>query len=181
MKKALVTGITGQDGAYLTEFLLRKGYEVYGSFRRTSDLNLTRLRYLGVDDKIHFVPLELHEFTNIQRTIDEVRPDDIYNLGSQSFVGLSFEIPLFTADVTGLGPLRLFEAVRSVDPKIKIYQASSSEMFGKVLSSPQNEETRFYPRSPCCLEAFGTGWQLTTESHTACLCAPGSCLTTNLL
>jgi GDPmannose 4,6-dehydratase len=148
MKRALVTGITGQDGAYLTEFLLKKGYEVYGSFRRTSDLNLSRLRYLGVDDKIHFVSLELHEFTNIQRTIDKVRPDEIYNLASQSFVGLSFEIPLFTADATGLGPLRLLEAVRSVDPKIKFYQASSSEMFGKVRAPVQNEETPFYPRSP---------------------------------
>jgi GDPmannose 4,6-dehydratase len=173
MKKALVTGITGQDGAYLTEFLLRKGYEVYGSFRRTSDLNLTRLRYLGVDDKIHFVPLELHEFTNIQRTIDEVRPDEIYNLGSQSFVGLSFEIPLFTADVTGLGPLRLFEAVRSVDPKIKIYQASSSEMFGKVLSSPQNEETRFYPRSPYAASKLFAHWMAVNyrESYGMFVCS----------
>src|SRR5262245_55962321 len=132
MKKVLITGITGQDGVYLTELLLKKDYEIYGAFRRTSDLNLTRLRYLGVDDKIHFVPLELHEFTNIQRTIEKVRPDEIYNLGSQSFVGLSFEIPLFTADVTGLGPLRLLEAVRTVNPKIKFYQASSSEMFGKI-------------------------------------------------
>ena len=96
MKRALITGITGQDGAYLTELLLKKDYEIYGAFRRTSDLNLTRLRYLGVDDKVHFVPLELHELTNIQRTIEKVRPDEIYNLGSQSFVGLSFEIPLFT-------------------------------------------------------------------------------------
>jgi GDPmannose 4,6-dehydratase len=148
MKRALVTGITGQDGAYLTEFLLKKGYEVYGSFRRTSDLNLTRLRYLGVDDKIHFVPLELHEFTNIQRTIEKVRPDEIYNLASQSFVGLSFELPLFTADVTGLGPLRLLEAVRSIDSHIKFYQASSSEMFGKVQKPLQSEQTSFYPRSP---------------------------------
>jgi GDPmannose 4,6-dehydratase len=148
MKKALITGITGQDGAYLAEFLLRKGYEVYGAFRRTSDLNLTRLRYLGVDDKVNFVPMELHEFTNIQRSIEKVQPDEIYNLGSQSFVGLSFEIPIFTADVTGLGPLRLFEAVRSVNHKIKIYQASSSEMFGKVRTPFQNEDTPFYPRSP---------------------------------
>jgi GDPmannose 4,6-dehydratase len=173
MKKALVTGITGQDGAYLTEFLLRKGYQVHGSFRRTSDLNLTRLRYLGVDDKIHFVPLELHEFTNIQRTIDKVRPDEIYNLGSQSFVGLSFEIPLFTADVTGLGPLRLFEAVRSVDPKIKIYQASSSEMFGKVQSSSQNEETRFYPRSPYAASKLFAHWMAVNyrESYGMFVCS----------
>jgi GDPmannose 4,6-dehydratase len=158
MKRALVTGITGQDGAYLTEFLLKKGYEVYGSFRRTSDLNLTRLRYLGVDDKIHFVSLELHEFTNIQRTIDKVRPDEIYNLGSQSFVGLSFEIPLFTADVTGLGALRLLEAVRSVDPKIKFYQASSSEMFGKAQGPLQTEKTPFYPRSPYAVSKLFAHW-----------------------
>lgn len=148
MRRALITGITGQDGAYLAKLLLDKNYEVYGAFRRTSDLNITRLRYLEVDDKINFVPLELHEFTNIQRTIEKVQPDEIYNLGSQSFVGLSFEIPLFTADVTGLGPLRLLEAVRSVDPKIKVYQASSSEMFGKVSTPLQNEQTPFYPRSP---------------------------------
>jgi GDPmannose 4,6-dehydratase len=173
MKRALVTGITGQDGAYLTEFLLKKGYEVYGSFRRTSDLNLTRLRHLGVDDKIHFVSLELHEFTNIQRTIDKVRPDEIYNLASQSFVGLSFEIPLFTADVTGLGPLRLFEAVRSVDPKIKIYQASSSEMFGKVQSSSQNEETRFYPRSPYAASKLFAHWMAVNyrESYGMFVCS----------
>jgi GDPmannose 4,6-dehydratase len=158
MKKALITGITGQDGAYLTELLLKKDYEIYGAFRRTSDLNLTRLRYLGVDDKIHFVPLELHEFTNIQRTIEKVRPDEIYNLGSQSFVGLSFEIPLFTADVTGLGPLRLLEAVRTVNPKIKFYQASSSEMFGKVRAPLQSEQTSFYPRSPYAVSKLFAHW-----------------------
>jgi GDPmannose 4,6-dehydratase len=158
MKKALITGITGQDGAYLTELLLKKDYEIYGAFRRTSDLNLTRLRYLGVDDKVHFVPLELHEFTNIQRTIEKVQPDEIYNLGSQSFVGLSFEIPLFTADVTGLGPLRLLEAVRTVNPKIKFYQASSSEMFGKVKTPLQNEGTSFYPRSPYAVAKLFAHW-----------------------
>jgi GDPmannose 4,6-dehydratase len=158
MKKALITGITGQDGAYLTELLLRKDYEIYGAFRRTSDLNLTRLRYLGVDDKVHFVPLELHELTNIQRTIEKVRPDEIYNLGSQSFVGLSFEIPLFTADVTGLGALRLLEAVRSVNPKIKFYQASSSEMFGKAQRPLQNEKTPFHPRSPYAVSKLFAHW-----------------------
>ena len=173
MKRALVTGITGQDGAYLTEFLLKKGYEVYGSFRRTSDLNLNRLHYLGVDDKIHFVSLELHEFTNIQRTIDKVRPDEIYNLASQSFVGLSFEIPLFTADATGLGPLRLLEAVRSVDPKIKFYQASSSEMFGKVKTRSQNEETPFYPRSPYAASKLFAHWMAVNyrESYGMFVCS----------
>ena len=173
MKKALITGITGQDGAYLTEFLLKKNYEVYGAFRRTSDLNFTRLRHLAVDDKIHFVPLELHEFTNIQRTIEKVRPDEVYNLASQSFVGLSFEIPIFTADVTGLGLLRLLEAVRSVDPKIKFYQASSSEMFGKVQGPVQNEETPFYPRSPYAASKLFAHWMAVNyrESYGMFVCS----------
>jgi GDPmannose 4,6-dehydratase len=173
MKKALITGITGQDGAYLTEFLLKKDYEIYGAFRRTSDLNLNRLRYLGVDDKVHFVPLELHEFTNIQRTIEKVRPDEIYNLGSQSFVGLSFEIPLFTADVTGLGPLRLLEAVKTVNPKIKFYQASSSEMFGKVKTPLQHEETAFYPRSPYAVAKLFAHWMAVNyrESYGMFVCS----------
>ena len=136
-----------------------------------------------MDDKIHLVPLELHEFTNIQRTIEQVRPDEIYNLASQSFVGLSFELPLFTADVTGLGPLRLLEAVRSVDPKIKFYQASSSEMFGKVQKPvTKRRDAILSSESLWRIEAFrALDGSRTTESHTACLCAPGSCLTTNLL
>jgi GDPmannose 4,6-dehydratase len=143
-KKALITGITGQDGAYLSKLLLDKGYEVCGAFRRTSDLNLSRHRFLGIDDKIEFVPLELLEFTNLHRVIEKTQPDEIYNLGAQ----MSFEQPVFTADVTGLGVLRILEAIRDVNPKIKFYQASSSEMFGKVQGSPQNESTPFYPRSP---------------------------------
>src|SRR4030066_2538813 len=118
MEKALITGITGQDGAYLTKLLLDKGYEVYGAFRRTAGLNLNGLKYLGVDDKINYLPLELLEFTNIYRAIEKIQPDEIYNLGAQSFVGLSFEEPIFTADVTGLGPLRLLEAIRALYPKI---------------------------------------------------------------
>jgi GDPmannose 4,6-dehydratase len=147
-KKALITGITGQDGAYLSKLLLDKGYEVYGAFRRTSDLNLTRLGLLGVEDRINYIPLELIEFTNIHRILKKVQPDEVYNLGAQSFVALSFEQPVFTADVTGLGALRVLEAIRDVNPKIKFYQASSSEMFGKVRETPQNETTPFYPRSP---------------------------------
>lgn len=158
MKKSLITGITGQDGAYLSKLLLDKGYEVYGAFRRTSDLHLNRLRFLGVDEKIRFVPLELLEFTNIYRTIEKIQPDEIYNLGAQSFVALSFEEPIFTADVTGLGPLRLLEAIRSINPKIKFYQASSSEMFGKVQAIPQNEKTPFYPRSPYAASKLFAHW-----------------------
>lgn len=147
-KKALITGITGQDGAYLSKLLLEKGYEVYGAFRRTSDLNMGRMKFLGIDNDIQFVPFELLEFTNIHRTLETIRPDEVYNLGAQSFVALSFEQPVFTADVTGLGVLRLLEAIRAVNPKIRFYQASSSEMFGKVRETPQNENTPFYPRSP---------------------------------
>ena len=155
-KKALITGITGQDGAYLSELLLGKGYEVYGAFRRTSDLHLERLKFLGIDTKIHYVPFELLEFTNIYRTIEKVQPDEIYNLGAQSFVALSFEEPIFTADVTAIGVMRVLEAIRAVNPEIKFYQASSSEMFGKVQSVPQNEKTPFYPRSPYAVsKVFG--------------------------
>jgi GDPmannose 4,6-dehydratase len=158
MKKALVTGITGQDGAYLSKFLLEKEYEVYGAFRRTSDMTLNRLKFLGVDEKIKLVPLELLEFTNIYRTIENIQPDEIYNLGSQSFVSISFEKPIFTADVTAIGALRVLEAIRSINPKIKFYQASSSEMFGKAQASLQNENTPFYPRSSYAVSKLFAHW-----------------------
>jgi GDPmannose 4,6-dehydratase len=158
MKKALITGITGQDGAYLSKFLLEKGYEVYGAFRRSADLHLDKLRFLGVDNKIQIVPLELLEFTNIYRTIERIQPDEIYNLGAQSFVALAFEEPIYTADVTAIGPLRVLEAVRAINPKIKFYQASSSEMFGKVEAVPQNEKTPFCPRSPYAVSKLFGHW-----------------------
>lgn len=158
MKKALIIGITGQDGAYLTKFLPSKGYEVYGAFRRTSGLNLNGLKYLGVDDKVEYLPLELLEFTNISRALEKIQPDEVYNLGAQSFVALSFEEPIYTADVTALGPLRVLEAIRVVNPKIKFYQASSSEMFGKVQAIPQNEKTPFYPRSPYAASKLFAHW-----------------------
>jgi GDPmannose 4,6-dehydratase len=157
-KKALVTGITGQDGAYLAKFLLTKGYEVYGAFRRTSGLNLNGLKYLGVDDEVNYLPLELLEFTNIYRAIEKIQPDEIYNLGAQSFVALSFEEPIYTSDVTALGPLRVLEAVRAVKPDAKFYQASSSEMFGKVQAIPQSEKTSFYPRSPYAASKLFAHW-----------------------
>lgn len=158
MKKALITGITGQDGAYLSKLLLEKGYEVYGAFRRTSDLHLNRLKFLGVDNKINFIPLELLEFTNIYRAIEKIQPDEIYNLGAQSFVALSFEEPIFTADVTAVGALRVLEAIRTINPKIKFYQASSSEMFGKIQTLSQNEKTPFYPRSPYATSKLFAHW-----------------------
>jgi GDPmannose 4,6-dehydratase len=147
-KRALITGVTGQDGAYLSKLLLEKGYEVYGTLRRTSDLSLSRHKHLGIEDSIRFVPMDLLEYTNIKNIIQKVRPEEVYNFGAQSFVALSFEQPVFTTDVTGTGALRVLEAVREVDTGIKFYQASSSEMFGKVTESPQNEKTPFHPRSP---------------------------------
>jgi GDPmannose 4,6-dehydratase len=158
MKRALITGITGQDGAYLAKVLLDKGYEVHGTFRRTSEMHIERLRFMGIAEQIHFIPLELLEFTNLYSAIERIRPDEIYNLGAQSFVGMSFEVPVFTADVTGLGPLRLLEAVRAVNPKSKFYQASSSEMFGKVQAAPQSEKTPFYPRSPYAAAKLFAHW-----------------------
>jgi GDPmannose 4,6-dehydratase len=158
MGKVLITGITGQDGAYLAKFLIEKGYEIYGAFRRTSGLNLNGLKYLGVDGKINYLPLELLEFTNIYRAIEKIQPDEIYNLGAQSFVALSFEEPIYTADVTALGPLRVLEAIRTVKPDTKFYQASSSEMFGKVQAIPQNELTPFYPRSPYAASKLCAHW-----------------------
>ncbi len=158
MKKALITGITGQDGAYLSKLLLDKGYEVYGAFRRTSDLNLNRLRFLEVEDRIKFVPIELLEFTNLYKTIEKIQPDEIYNLAAQSFVAMSFEEPIFTSDVTALGPMRLLEIIRAVNPKIKFYQASSSEMFGRAQEMPQNEKTPFYPRSPYAVAKLFAHW-----------------------
>lgn len=157
-KRVLITGITGQDGAYLAKMLLEKGYEVYGAFRRTSDMNMSRLKQLGIENDVKSVDFELLEFTNLRRTLERVKPDEIYNLAAQSFVALSFEQPVFTADVTGLGVVRVLEAIRDVNKGIRFYQASSSEMFGKVQGSPQNESTPFYPRSPYAVAKLMGHW-----------------------
>jgi len=150
LKKAIITGITGQDGAYLAEFLLKKGYIVYGTFRRTSSTNFWRVEELGVDKHPDFHPVEydLTDQSNSIRMLMEIEPDEIYNLAAQSFVGVSFEQPIATAHITALGVLHLLEAIRVVNPKIKFYQASTSEMFGEVQEIPQKETTPFYPRSP---------------------------------
>jgi GDPmannose 4,6-dehydratase len=147
-KTALITGITGQDGAYLAELLLNKGYTVVGAERRASTRNRMRLDELGITDALTFADFDLADQGNMMRVLDKVQPDEVYNLAAQSFVALSFEQPLMTGDVTGLGVARLLEAIRSVNPEIRFYQASTSEMFGKVQSTPQTEETPFYPRSP---------------------------------
>ena len=147
-KTALITGISGQDGAYLSKLLLNKGYKVIGGERRSASGTLWRLQELKIEKDIEITDFELSEFTNIYRTIDKFNPDEIYNLAAQSFVAASFEMPVMTADVTGTGVSRILESIREINPKIKFYQASSSEMFGKVLETPQNENTPFYPRSP---------------------------------
>jgi len=150
MKKAIITGITGQDGAYLTELLLEKGYEVYGTYRRTSSVNFWRLEEVGVQNhpNLHLIEYDLTDAANSIRMVSDIQPDEIYNLAAQSFVGVSFEQPLATAHITGLGCAHLLEAIRIVNPKIKFYQASTSEMFGDVQEIPQTEKTPFWPRSP---------------------------------
>lgn len=148
MKVALITGIRGQDGAYLSKFLLEKGYRVVGADRRSGDSSNWRLKELGIENEIEVVYMDLLEFDNIFRTIQKIQPDEVYNLAAQSFVATSFEQPLLTADVDALGVVRLLEALRLIKPDAKFYQASTSEMFGKVQAIPQNEKTPFYPRSP---------------------------------
>lgn len=153
MKKALITGITGQDGSYLAEFLLENGYEVHGLIRRSSSFNTERIDHLFKDFHDESARLFLHfgdlsDGSNISRLIEQIKPDEIYNLGAQSHVRVSFDIPEYTGEVTGLGTLRILDAIRESGVKTKFYQASSSEMFGKVMEVPQNEDTPFYPRSP---------------------------------
>ncbi|MDE2215312.1 MAG: GDP-mannose 4,6-dehydratase [Candidatus Omnitrophica bacterium] len=153
MKKALITGITGQDGSYLAEFLIKKGYAVYGIIRRSSSFNTQRIDHLYQDPhepqrKLNLVYGDLNDASSLNLLIKTIRPHEIYNLGAQSHVKVSFEIPEYTAEVAGLGTTRLLEAIRDTGVKTKFYQASSSEMFGKVRETPQSEETPFYPRSP---------------------------------
>ena len=154
----LITGVTGQDGAYLARFLLEKGYRVCGAFRRSSTVNLERLDYLGICDKVELVPLDLLDLGNIIRVLEKVQPDEVYNLAAQSFVAVSFDQPVATGEITGLGAARMLEAIRIVNPKIKFYQASSSEMFGKAQNVPQNEQTPFYPRSPYATAKLYAHW-----------------------
>lgn len=146
MPKALITGITGQDGSYLAEFLLEKGYKVFGLARRCSTPNYARISHIL--DKTEIVDGDLLDTGSLIRVISEIKPDEVYNLAAQSFVAVSFHEPILTGEITGLGALRMLEAIRIVNPKIKFYQASSSEMFGKVRETPQTELTSFHPRSP---------------------------------
>jgi len=150
MKKAIITGITGQDAAYLAELLLDKGYEVYGTYRRTSSVNFWRIEELGIEkhENLHLIEYDLTDQANSVHMVANIQPEEIYNLAAQSFVGVSFDQPLATAHITGLGCVHLLEAIRIVNPKIKFYQASTSEMFGDVQEIPQKETTPFWPRSP---------------------------------
>jgi GDPmannose 4,6-dehydratase len=160
LKKALVTGITGQDGAYLAQLLLEKGYEVYGAYRRTSSVNFWRMEELGIGSSpnLHLVEYDLTDASGSVRLLDTIKPDEVYNLAAQSFVAVSFDQPITTANITGLGALNLLEAIRIVNPRIKFYQASTSEMFGKVQEVPQTENTPFYPRSPYGVAKLFAHW-----------------------
>ena len=162
-KKALITGITGQDGSYLTELLLEKGYEVHGIIRRSSSFNTGRIDHLYQDPHLNNVRLFLHygdlsDGSNMAKLFEKIEPDEVYNLGAQSHVRVSFDIPEYTGDITGLGVTRILEAIRDTQIKTKFYQASSSELFGKVQEVPQKETTPFYPRSPYAAAKIYAYW-----------------------
>lgn len=160
MKKSVITGITGQDGAYLAQLLLEKGYEVYGTYRRTSSVNFWRIEELGIDKhpNLHLVEYDLTDLSASIRLLQSTGAMEVYNLAAQSFVGVSFDQPITTAEITGVGPVNLLEAIRIVNPKIRFYQASTSELFGKVQAIPQVETTPFYPRSPYGVAKLYAHW-----------------------
>jgi len=160
VKSAVITGITGQDGAYLAQLLLEKGYTVYGTYRRTASTNFWRIEELGIKENpnFHLVEYDLTDLGSSIRLLQKTEATEVYNLAAQSFVAVSFENPTTTAKITGLGPLNLLEAIRIVNPRIRFYQASTSEMFGKVQAIPQTEETPFYPRSPYGVAKLYAHW-----------------------
>jgi GDPmannose 4,6-dehydratase len=157
---AIITGITGQDGAYLAELLLEKGYTVYGTYRRTSSVNFWRIEELGIAQhpNLHLVEYDLTDLSASIRLLQSTKVTEVYNLAAQSFVGVSFDQPITTAEITGIGPVNLLEAIRIVNPEIRFYQASTSEMFGKVQAIPQLESTPFYPRSPYGIAKLYAHW-----------------------
>jgi GDPmannose 4,6-dehydratase len=159
-KTAVITGITGQDGAYLAQLLLEKNYIVYGTYRRTSSVNFWRIEELGIDQNpnLHLVEYDLTDLSSSIRLLQTTKATEVYNLAAQSFVGVSFDQPTTTAEITGLGPVNLLEAIRIINPKIRFYQASTSEMFGKVQAIPQLESTPFYPRSPYGVAKLYAHW-----------------------
>ena len=156
MKRALITGITGQDGSYLAEFLLQQGYEVYGLVRRLSVPNVTNIKLL--QDKIHRENGDMQDQNSLTKVLQKIKPDEVYNLAAQSFVTTSFTQPVLTSEINALGVVKLLDALQTVDQKVKFYQASTSEMFGKVLESPQTESTPFYPRSPYAIAKLYAYW-----------------------
>src|SRR5437867_7898900 len=157
-RTALITGISGQDGAYLAQLLLGKGYRVVGGLRRSSRSALARLIELQIAGDVELADFDLAEISNIMRVLEKVKPDEVYNLAAQSFVGLSFEQPLYTSDSDGIGALRILESIRHVVPTAHFYQASTSEMFGKAQVFPQDETTPFYPRSPYGIAKLFAHW-----------------------
>jgi GDPmannose 4,6-dehydratase len=167
--KAIITGITGQDGAYLAQLLLDKGYQVYGAYRRISSVNFWRIQELGIANhpNLHLVEHDLTDLSASIRLLDKAEPTEVYNLAAQSFVGVSFDQPITTSQITGIGALNLLEAIRIVNPNIRFYQASTSEMFGKVQEVPQCETTSFYPRSPYGIAKLFAHWMTINyrESH----------------
>lgn len=162
IKSAVITGITGQDAAYLAELLLEKGYKVYGTYRRTSSVNFWRIEELGIEKhpNLELVEYDLTDLSSSIRLLQTTQATEVYNLAAQSFVGVSFDQPLTTAEITGIGPVNLLEAIRIVNPKIRFYQASTSEMFGKVQEIPQRESTPFYPRSPYGVAKLYAHWMV---------------------
>ena len=156
MKTALITGVTGQDGCYLAKNLLDKGYKVFGAVKHTTGIQNWRLDEMGITNDIEYVDVDIVDQANVRRMIDKTKPDEVYNLAAQSFVALSFEQPEMAALIDGVGVLRVLETIYQVNPDIKFYQASTSELFGKVQEIPQNENTKFYPRSPyACAKLYG--------------------------
>jgi GDPmannose 4,6-dehydratase len=160
MPNTVITGVTGQDGAYLAQALLEQGHTVFGAFRRTSSVNFWRLEELGIlnHPSLKLIEFDLMEPGACMRLLDLSEPSSVYNLAAQSFVGVSFQLPVVTAQMTGIGPLHMLEAIRQVDRKIKFYQASSSELYGRVRAVPQNEDTPFYPRSPYAVAKLFGHW-----------------------
>ncbi len=173
MKKAFITGITGQDGAYLAKLLLEKGYEVHGGVRRISQPELVRLEQLGVVKDVHVHEFDLAEMNNIFRVVRDVPVDEFYNLAAQSFVGSSWDLPIYAADVNGMGVVRVLDTLRTLAPQTRFYQASTSEMYGLVQAVPQSETTRFYPRSPYGVaKVYGhyitTNYRESFDMHASC-------------
>ena len=173
MKTALITGITGQDGAYLAEYLLSKGYNVFGLIRRLSTQNIERLAYLNIADKVKLLDGDVSDLSSLIRILKEHKPDEVYNLAAQSFVGTSWQQPILTSNVTAIGALNVLEAIRLVNPGIRFYQASTSEMFGKIKETVQCETTPFHPRSPYGVSKLYAHWMTVNyrESYDMFACA----------